>query len=211
MKRKIFISILFVTAVILSLGAAKPNSDEMKRMGIFVSNFTEQGLFEFDVYEGDGEDGRLMHLGDEVNMTELIRFGIQHNVINKPKSTVKKCTVRNCPYGDSVMPAKSVSESVKKYFDMDISHQSENGVYPNFHYENGEYHFTRYEWTPERVIYADVQKVTRKGKVITMSGELYNHEKKSERLGTFEAQAKPYKWNNKDTWAILSLISDWYE
>ncbi len=210
MKRKIFISIILVLASVLSLGASKQN-DELKRMGIFISNFTEQGLFEFDVYEGDGEDGRLMHLGDDVNMKELIRFGIQHNIINSPKSTVKKCPDRRCPYGDSVMSAKDVSNAVRRYFDMRVKHLTDEDNYPTFNLEDGEYHFNKSEWTPERVIYADVQEVSRRGNVITMSGELYNYHKKSERLGTFEAKAKPHKWNNKDTWAILSLISDWYE
>lgn len=211
MKRKFFISTILIVALLFSVGAAKKN-DEISRMGIFISNFTEQGLFEFDIYDGaDDEGGRLMHFGYSENMADLVRFGIQHNVINKPKSTIKKCTVKNCPYGDSVMSAKSVSDSVKKYFDMDIEHVSSRGDYPEFHFDGKNYHFNRPEWTPDRVYYADVQKVKRSGGKITMTGEIYDYYNKSDRPAGFEAVAKPYRWDNKDTWAIISLVVDWYE
>ena len=211
MKRKLFTGIILFSFVLLSMGAAKQN-DEIKRMGIFISNFTEQGLFEFDIYDGsDDEGGRLMHLGYSENMPELVRFGIQHNVINNPKSTIKKCTRKNCPYGDSVMSAKSVANAVKKYFDMDIENVDSRGDYPEFHFDGTNYHFNRPEWTPERVYYADVQDVERSRNIITMRGEIYDLHNKKDRPASFEAKAKPYKWNNKDTWAIISLVVDWYE
>ena len=62
--------------------------------------------------------------------------------------------------------------------------------------------------TGEEVIYADVQKVSKKGGVITLRGELYNSEFRSDTRGTFVATAKPYKWDGKSTWAILSMSSE---
>ena len=34
-------------------------------------------------------------------------------------------------------------------------------------------------------------------------------ENKKERPAKFQAVAKPYRWNGKDTWAILSLETEW--
>ena len=53
----------------------------------------------------------------------------------------------------------------------------------------------------------DVKKAEKKGNVVYMTGDIYNLEDKDDRPYTFEATAKPYKWNGKDTWAIISLSS----
>ena len=42
-----------------------------------------------------------------------------------------------------------------------------------------------------------------------MSGELYNIKNKKDRPATFTATAKPHVWDDKDTWAILSLSVEW--
>ena len=208
MRRKIFISILILILAVLSLGAAKQQS-EKQRMGIFISNFTELGMYDFDVYEGDGEDGRLTHLGDPINTSELIKFGIGHNVINNPKSTVKPCPDKNCEYGNSIMSAQSVSASLKRYFNMSIKHNSVLNDLPQIYFDGKNYHFYAEDFKPERVYYADVQNVSKRKGIITMTGELYDVKNKSDRPATFEATAKPHKYNNKDTWAILSLTVDW--
>jgi hypothetical protein len=44
-----------------------------------------------------------------------------------------------------------------------------------------------------------------------MTGELYNADDKDDRPGKFEAAAKPYKYGGKDTWAILSVKTEYYE
>ena len=78
---------------------------------------------------------------------------------------------------------------------------------PRCHFDGKLYHFEKAEG--ETVYYADVQQASREGKVVNMSGELYNVENKKERPAKFQAVAKPYKWNGKDTWAILSLETEW--
>ncbi len=197
MKRKIFLCTLLLLAVVLSTGASK-QSDELKRMGIFISNFTETTMYEFDINE----------LSDE----ELIRFGIGHNVINNPKSTVKKCTRKNCQYGSSVMPKEAVAASVKKYFDLDVEHQSildddDEGIY----FDGKNYHFNPEDYGGGVIYYAEVQNVRRGKNNITMEGELYNTKNKKDRPGFFVAKAKPHKYNGKNTWAILSLSVEWNE
>ncbi len=79
------------------------------------------------------------------------------------------------------------------------------------HFDGKNYHFNPATFQSDTVLYADVQKVSRQGKIITMSGEIYHSDNKSIRPATFTATAKPYKFANKDTWAILSLKFSWKE
>ena len=203
MKKKILLVVAFC---VLTLGASK-QSGEIQRMGIFVSNFTEQGLYDFDLEE-DG-DSSLAHFGNPAFMDELVKFGLTHNVINRSKSTVKSCPQKKCPYGRNIMTARSVAESVRKYFDLDVTHQSVDDGVSEIHYDGRNYHFNASDFKPETVYYAEVQNVSRSRGVITMTGELYNVKNKKDRPGTFRATAKPHEWNDKDTWAILSLTVDW--
>ena len=209
MKRKIFIiTLILILALSFTASGAEKKSDELKRMGIFISNFTEQGFYNFDIDEEGDED--MLHLGDPSNMSELIRFGIAHNVINRSKSTVRKCTRRGCDYGSSTMTGKSVAESVRKYFDMGIKNQSVMGDAPEAFYDGESYHLEPKQWRPETVYYAEVQDVSSRRGIITMTGELYNLHRKSDRPATFTAEAKPYKWDKKDTWSIISLRVEWH-
>ena len=205
MKRKLFIAFALLAMAILSLGASR-QSDEVKRMGIFISNFTEAGLFKFDLEE-DG-DMEAAHFGDPAYVSELIQFGITHNVINNPKS-IKKCPDKKCAYGGNIISGQAVASSVKKYFDLSIKNQSLEDNMPEIFYDGRNYHIKASDWKPETVYYAEVQEVSRRRNVITMSGELYNLRNKKDRPATFTATAKPHVWDDKDTWAILSLNVEW--
>ena len=212
MKRKFFIAALLVTIALFSLAsssfAASKDDDEFHRMGIFISNFTEQGFYNFDLEE-DGDDS-ILHLGNPDTAGYLIRFGIAHNIINNPKSTLKKCRRKNCKYGPNIMAADDVLRPVRKYFAInDIEHQSIMGYAPEAHFDGDNYHFDSKQWGEDKIYYAEVQDVRRRKGIITMEGELYNLKKKSERPAYFTATAKPYKWGKKDTWSILSLRVEW--
>ena len=209
MKRKFLLAAIIFSLALISLGASK-QTDEIKRMGIFLSNFTELGFYNFDL-EADGYED-VLHFGSDEGNDELIRFGIGHNVINN-KKLITKCKDKDCEYGSSLISAKNVAASVKKYFDLDLNHSSVEGDAPEVHYDRKSktYHFDARSFKSDPVYYAEVQEVKRGKNVITMSGELYNIKDKNDRPGTFTAKAKPYKWNKKDTWAILSLEVEWYE
>ena len=204
--RKLLTCIAILSLVILTMGASR-QSDEIKRMGIFISNFTEAGLYDFDLEEY-GDDS-LVHLGDPSAVGELIKFGIIHNVINNPKSTIKKCPDKRCAYGKNIISGQSVAASIRKYFDVSIKNQSVEDNEPEIYYDGRNYHINADDWKPETVYYADVQNVERGRRVITMTGELYNLRNKKDRPATFTATAKPHVWNDKDTWAILSLSVEW--
>ena len=110
--------------------------------------------------------------------------------------------------GYGPLPAETAA-SVRKYFDLPLKHGDavtrEGETYP---YRKGMYYFRIADGVPN---YAHVMEVSEKGNVITMRGEVYSAGVYEETLGTFVATAKPHKWNGKDTWAILSLHTEWNE
>ena len=193
MKRKIFTALFILALSLLTLNAAKKN-DELHRMGIFISNFTEQGMYDLNI--------------NDIGNADLVRFGIAHNVINNSKSTVKKCSLPDCEYGPSLMSGSSVAASVKKYFDMDVNNRTVTGQ-PEAIYDGDNYHFDARQWKEDTVYYAEVQDVRREDGLVHMDGELYNVKRKSDRPAYFTAIAKPYKYSGKNTWSILSLSVEW--
>ena len=106
------------------------------------------------------------------------------------------------------MSGSSVAESVKKYFDLDVKNKTVTGN-PEAIFDGRSYHFDAQEWKPDDVYYAEVQDVRRGRGFVQMEGELYNIKKKSDRPAWFTAKAKPYRYNGKNTWSILSLSVEW--
>ena len=206
MFKKFFVATLLIYLILLSSSASYAAQSEIYRMGIFLSNFTETGLYDFDINLDGDED--ILHLGNPVNVSELIRFGIVHNFINNQKSTIKKCKDQNCEYGPYIISGKAVVASVKKYFDMDIKNKSITNSSPEIYFDGENYHFDKPE-DEDAPYYAEVKNVKKSGNIITMTGEIYNLKNKSDRPATFYATAKAYKYNKKNTWAILSLKLDW--
>lgn len=186
--------VLCVSALLLLLSASAfgASRQELKRMSTFLSNFTELGMYNINV--------------DTIPEKDLVHFGIWHNYINNYKSRIKPCPRGSrCSYGDVVISSSYVEESVEKFFDLELEHQSTD----NEHYDGKYYHF--YAADGEIPYYADVQEVSRKGSVITLRGELYNAEDEDERPARFTARVKPYRWKGEDRWALLTLTTRWEE
>ena len=194
-------SVLAVVFICACCALAAPDAATLKRMSTFVSNFTEQGFFDFDLEKSTGDDA--LHFGGDPSSPDLIRFGIMHNYINNFKSRVRNCAKKNCPDGALVIEAKYVAESVKKYFDIDLKHRSVVDSDPPYRYDGKLYHFDGADG--ETVYYAEVKKATTENGVVRMTGDIYNAEDKTDRPWTFEALAKPCKWKGLDTWSILSM------
>ena len=186
MKRVLYALVLAALVCSPVFGASKT---EMARMGTFISNFTEVGMYDIDI--------------DTISMEELAHFGVWHNYINNRKSRVRPCRKKNCPYGELTIDKKYVAESVKKYFDVELEHTSAEDA----NYDGKVYHVATADGIPD---YADVHEVSRKGNIITMRGELYSAADDEEHLASFTATAKPYKFNGQNTWSILTLKTDWY-
>mgnify|MGYP001680008532 CR=1 FL=1 len=109
MKKRLKASVVLAALLALTLAcgasAAQFGKDEMRRMSVFISNFTEVGLYDFDL---------------DLDVSDLIRFGIRHNYINNYKSRIKLCKDKECPHGTLTIEGKFVVESVKKYFGLDV-------------------------------------------------------------------------------------------
>ncbi len=186
----------------------KPSAAELKKMGVFLSNFTELGYMNFDMKK-DGSD-EMLHLGAADSLPDLISFGIWHNYRNNFKSRISQCKVKDCEHGSLVIDGKYVAESVKKYFDLDIKNQSVMESDPPYFYDGKVYHFDGADG--EAVYFAEVKEVSKeKDGTLVMTGELYNAEDKNDRPATFKAKARAYKFSGKDTWAILSMVTTWNE
>ena len=177
-----------IVMMIFSGAAFCASSSELKRMSTFVSNFTETGMMNFHV--------------DDLSDSELAHFGIWHNYINNFKARVRRCPNKNCTYGSLIIDKSYVAESARKYFNREIHHHSVSDSYG--HYDGKVYHF---EGASGERILARVYEAEKRGNVIIMRGETYDPEHPIEG-STFTARAKPYKYNGKNTWAIVSLVVD---
>jgi hypothetical protein len=200
---KRFSMFLLVCASILvilaeSCSAAGFSKDDLKKMSTFLSNFTELGFMDFDAKEVTNEE----------DPADMVRFGIWHNYVNNYKSRISQCKIKNCEWGSLVMDGKYVKESVKKYFAYDMKKlPSITESDPPYYYDGKLYHFEGADG--EAVYYARVREASKNdsGQII-MTGELYNADDESDILGTFVAAAKPYKYDGKNTWAIISLKTE---
>ena len=189
----------------------KMSAADLKRFNTFLSNFTEQGFTNFSVGspgEEDEDDG-MPYLGGDPSDPDLIRFGIFHNFINNFKSRVAKCGTKDCEWGSYTMDGKHVAESVKKYFGLDLKNASVTESDPPFYFDGKLYHFDGFIDDGD-TYYADAKDITRtNGGVLLARGEIYNVKNNKDRPATFEATARPYKWQGRDTWAILSFNAEW--
>jgi hypothetical protein len=171
----------------------KFSAAQLKAMSTFVSNFTEQNMFDFNEAS--------------ISLDEIIEFAVRHNYINNYKSRIQRCRVKDCPYGALAIDPKWVAETAQKYFAYKVKHKSCEGASPVIHYDGKLYHFDGADG--EATYYARVDRAEPDGSGrIVMTGEIYNVEDESDVFGTFTAEAKPHKFGGKDTWAILSMTTE---
>lgn len=182
----------FFIAVIFGSAAFAASTSELRKMSVFISNFTEVGLYNIDI--------------DDISDGELAHFGIWHNWKNND-SRIQKCPNKRCPYGRYVIDKKYVAESVRKYFDLDIRHNNAkiDGTLSG-HYDGKRYY--HFEGATGEAVQARVTNVRRNGGVITMRGKTYNPDNEEIEGRAFTATAVPYRYNGKDTWSILTLETE---
>ena len=206
--QKRLVTIMVVCSfLVFSCGAALAaagkgySSADLKKMSTFLSNFTELGFMSFDAKE----------LTNEKDPADMIRFGIWHNYVNNFKSRISQCKKKDCEWGSLVIEGKYVAETIKKYFDVDYKKlASVTESDPPYFYDGKLYHFEGADG--EAVYYARVSEAEKntKGQIV-MRGEIYNAEDENDLLGSFEALTKPHKFGGKDTWAILSMETEYYD
>lgn len=209
MKRKFFcFSVAFVLVIMFYACAFSETQEELKQMSGFLNNFTELNLFNFDTNseETDGEEEGILHLGNPFNVSELIRFGIRHNYIRNNAEAVKRAPNVN-DYGSFVIEGKFVSDTVKKFFGIDIKNQSVLYTEPSFYYDGKYYYFEPYEIINdgETIYYTDVKQINKNENILEISGEIYDSQNINERPGKFTAYAKIIDNN----FIITSITTDW--
>ena len=187
MKRFLCALIIITAFAGMSYGAS---NSELRRMSMFISNFVEVGMTDIDA--------------GNITDSELAYFGIWHNYRNNFKSRIQRCPDKDCPYGSLIIDKKYVAESVKKYFGLDMRHQSAENESMG-HYDGRCYHF---DGADGETAQARVFESSRRGNVITMKGETYYPDNEDIEGESFTATARPYKYNGKDTWSILTLKTE---
>ncbi|MBQ9405352.1 MAG: hypothetical protein IJU37_01270 [Desulfovibrio sp.] len=167
---------------------------EMKKMGVFLSNFTELGLYNVDHRD----------FLDPLHPEMAIRFGIWHNYVNNFKTRITHCKA-NCPYGSLLIEGRYVAESVEKYLGFGLGkHKSVRSDYITAHYDGKSYHFEGADGEVNPYVRVREARTASAG-VIQVRGELYNPEAPSENMGTFSAEITPATWRGKATWNLLNL------
>ena len=174
--------------------------NELKRLNTFLSNFPEAHTINFNVNTITSED--------------LIHFGIIHNWHNNNNRFV---LLNNDDDDDELgycgIDGKYISESIKKYFDIDFKEhcdvKGEDG-YIYFRYDGKFYHCSLGDGEPTSM--TRIKEVYRNDagqlKITGEIGSTHEDEIEDEDVSaTFEAYAKPYKYKGKDTWAIISFKS----
>lgn len=216
--KKFLLSVLLIF-VFCCAASAVDQTPEMKKMSVFISNFTEAGFFNFDLEDGDNDGEALSeyeepktHLGNPANITELVKFGIIHNLINNYNSRIKKCKDKNCESGNLTIDKKFVFESVKKYFGLDISRKDLSVIAEDpsavFSYDGKLFHFDADSFREpgnDKIYFADVQGVTKRGKNLLIAGDIYNSKKITDRPGMFAATVRPVN----GSWIIIDMTTDW--
>lgn len=204
-------------ALMFSGAAFGAGRQENKSLSVFLSNFTEAGFFNFDIREenSDDDDG-LLHLGMPENVSELVRFGIVHNLINNYKTRIKKCRIKNCESGPLTIEKKFVAESVRKYFGLDLDAMDLSVIDEDtsavFSYDGRLFHFASDSFRDpgnDAVYYAEVQDVDSEGRYTAVSGYVYDSKRTTNERGTFSAMVIPSRWQGKDSWLIISMSTEW--
>lgn len=178
----------------------KFSAGELKKMGVFLSNFTELRFMNINAEEFTDPD----------DPGDMIRFGIGHNYVNNFKSRIVRCKTKNCQWGSMTIDGKFVAESIKKYFDYDYKNVPGEFYGDQVYYYDGSfYHFDGFNGGAVYFARVDEAYVDVNGRVV-MKGEIYNHGDKSEIIGKFTALARPHKFGGKDTWALITLETEFY-
>ena len=171
------------------------SKDTMKRMGTFVSNFTELKMYNLP-------DAQAL-----IN-EQYAEFGVLHEKMNNFNSFKQEGNSR------ASIEASHIENAVMRYFGRQFSAHCSVPVGTRswaiqFDAKTKRYTIQRTDEPESAVVtYARVEKAENlpDGNV-RMTGTLHNAKDESELRGTFVAVARPHKWNGRDTWALLSLKS----
>lgn len=174
-------------------GAAESSfsSAELKRMSVFLSNFSEQGLTNFTAAQ----------ILEATPPRDAIRFGIWHNYINNYKSRIATCS-KGCEGSCMVIDGRYVTETLKKYFGEGVKLQS----VPGYRYDGKQFHFQAADGAGNPFVKVlSAQKLA--DGTVGMDGILYNPDNDMQQGGAVKAIARPQTVNGKASWIIVQMSS----
>ena len=198
---------LILGLIFNSAFAEIPSKEELKKMSVFISNFTEARIWEVDIEDfNEYSEKELNEKAKQrlyLQKKLFVEFGIEHNHLNNYESKIKNspCSKKKDYYEIEV---KYVQESIDKYF----GYKLQNNLPEHFEndiiiLENNCYyrHFDDVAY----LTYAKVNSVKKqKDGIVFMLGILYSN-LDNEFEGLFIAKAKEKTYKGKKTWELISL------
>ncbi len=181
---------------LICLSAANAENYDKNKIGTFLSNFTECDYLNITREE-------MIESRDI-----LVSFAMCHLDINAPKQfkDVSDCDKhpKECSYGDKKISDKAVAKVIKRYLAYDF-----NDFQPtDFHQYRNNYFYMSYG--AKELLYAAVVKniYALSNGNLKVTAALYNtvtEKKPSEDAVTITAEIKPYVWDGKKTWSLVSI------
>lgn len=158
------------------------SSAESKKLGVFLSNFTELQLYNFDA--------------KKVSSSDLIRFGVWHNYINNFNSRISSLN------GKLYISKSSVETSILKYFN--ITFKDHRSVL-NLKYNGKGYVFDGADG--ERVLYVQVDELYGMGSnQYRVNGHLYDPEDSNDTIvSRVDATVKKVKTGKEYRYVLTQL------
>lgn len=154
---------------------------ESKKLGVFLSNFTELQLYKFDT--------------NKASISDLIRFGIWHNYINNFNSRIGSSN------GKLYISKSYVEESILKYFN--IKFKDHRNI-QNFKYNGKGYTFEGSDG--ERIYYVQIDGFYDLGSNnFRIYGHLYDPDSGDEVVSRVDATVKKLKSSNGYSYVLLKL------
>lgn len=156
-------------------------SNESKKLGVFLSNFTELQLYKFDA--------------QKLNNSDLIRFGIRHNYINNFDSRIGSSN------GKLYISKTNVESSILKYFNIKFK---DHRTIQNFKYNGKGYTFDGADG--ERVYYVQADDFYDLGNNnYRLNGHLYDPDSSEDIVSRVDATMKKVKSGNQYRYVLLKL------
>lgn len=190
--------LLFCLCLLTSASAAAEtgmdvNPDELDRMSDFLSDITRCHLLNADA--------------GGITRQSLIDFAIQYEGRKGP-GNIGDCELEDCDFGTQTLDEKYVRETAKKIFDIDFDSRGDASELPEGFYDGKLYHFELTLGDISTYYHARVKDVFELDGLIKMTGEIYIPGFDEFKPAAFEATVKPWKYDGRDTWALVTLKSE---
>lgn len=180
------------------------NKQELDKLSVFISNFTEARV---------GEIKDTQSFLNEKNADALMSFGIAHNEINNWQSRFANS---KCPQepNRSGIESKYVIESIEKYFGYKLKTLPKKAKYKDAVLKNDCYYTIFADGEMVRHAIVSYAAKNPKNQYIRVSGITYYPDIDEEDYGSlddvygvgfFTAEVKPVVWNGKKTYHLIKL------